>query len=151
MARGRRRTSRDNRRSTQGLTQAEPPAPSGERVVRTRISESSYSGPLPPSTELEAYERVLPGAAERIISMAESFAAHVQRLERDAMRHEASAQRWGRMVAAVMVMVILGACMYALHPGYEEFATKLGSWTIVALAAVFVAGKVPGWIMKTRA
>ena len=66
------------------------------------------------------------------------------------MRHEASAQRWGRTIAAVVVMAILGACMYALHLGYEGFATKLGSWTIVALAAVFVAGKVPGLIMKIR-
>ena len=85
------------------------------------------------------------------MSMAESFAAHAQQLEGDAMRHEISAQRWGRMVAAVVVMAILGVCVYALHLGYEEFATKLGSWTIVALAAVFAAGKVPGLIMKIRA
>lgn len=143
MARGRRRTPPARRNSTQGLNQAAPPARSDEPAVATRITESSYSGPLPPSTELEAYDRVLPGAAERIFSMAESFAAHTQHLEVEAMRQERSAQRWGRNVAAAVVLAILGTCIYALRLGHEEFATTLGSWTIVALAAVFVAGKVP--------
>ena len=127
MVRGHRRVSRDNGRSTQDPNQAGPPVPPGERVVTTQVSQASYSGPLPPSTELEAYEKILPGAADRVVSMAESYAAQEQRLERDAMRHEASAQRWGRAMAAVVVAAILGACMYALHLGYDEFATRLGS------------------------
>lgn len=37
---------------------------------------------------------------------------------------------------------------WALYLDKEEFATSLGSWTIVALASVFVAGKIPDWIKK---
>lgn len=36
-----------------------------------RVTEASYHGPIPPSSELHRYEQVLPGAADRIISMAE--------------------------------------------------------------------------------
>ena len=150
MARRRRRTPPARKNSTQEPTQAARPVRPEEQSVTTRITESSYSGPLPPSTELEAYDRVLPGAAERIISMAERFAAHTQHLEAEAMRQERSAQRWGRNVAAMVVLAILGTCIYALHRGHEEFATTLGSWTIVALAAVFVAGKVPDWISTKK-
>ena len=80
--------------------------------------------------------------------MAESFAAHTQRLETEAMQQERSAQTWGRGVAAAVVLAVLATCTYALRLGHEGFATTLGSWTIVALAAVFVAGKVPDWISK---
>ena len=148
MGRRRRRRVQASQPPTQDLKSAAQLARSGEQTITTRVTESSYSGPLPPATELEAYDRVHPGAAERIISMAESFASHTQRLEAEAMRQERSAQRWGRGVAAAVVFAVLGTCIYALTLGHERFATTLGSWTIVALAAVFVAGKVPDWMSK---
>ena len=43
-------------------------------TVTTTISESHYSGPLPPASELEAYNRVDPTFASRVVSMAEAFA-----------------------------------------------------------------------------
>lgn len=36
-----------------------------------RVTEATYHGPIPHSSELQRYEKVLPGAADRIISMAE--------------------------------------------------------------------------------
>ena len=85
---------------------------------------------------------------ERIVSMAESYATHRQDLERQAMSQERSDRKWGRGVAAAVVLGVLGACLYALHLGYETFATQLGTWTIVALAVVFALGKVPDWLGK---
>ena len=82
--------------------------------------------------------------------MAESYASHDQSQEAEFLRREYADKQWGRFVAAVVVLVILGGCIYALHLGHLEFATTLGSWTIVALAAVFVAGKVPEWITRSR-
>ena len=35
------------------------------------MEQRTYSGPLPPAEEIEAYEHVCPGSADRIISMAE--------------------------------------------------------------------------------
>ena len=103
---------------------------------------------MPPAAELAAYESVQLGAADRIISMAENFAAHRQALEAQAMRHEANSQLWGRIVAAGVVCAVLASCLYALQLDKEEFAIKLGSTTIIALAAVFVAGRVPDWLRK---
>lgn len=46
------------------------PAPAG---IRQEISRRSiYSGPLPPPGDLSKYEEALPGAADRIIKMAET-------------------------------------------------------------------------------
>ena len=41
------------------------------RSFITNIETTAYHGPLPPPTYLDAYNKVLPGAADRIIAMAE--------------------------------------------------------------------------------
>lgn len=48
-------------------------------VARTVVEQ--YHGPLPHPEHLERYESVLPGAAHRIISMAEKEQSHRQKLE----------------------------------------------------------------------
>lgn len=40
------------------------------------FSAIKFSGPLPPARELQAYEQVVPGAADRIVKMAEDEALH---------------------------------------------------------------------------
>lgn len=44
--------------------------------ISQKIEQSSFKGPLPPAEQLEKYEKVLPGAADRIIKMAEDQAVH---------------------------------------------------------------------------
>ena len=85
-----------------------------------------------------------------MVTMAESFAAHVQSLEAEAMSQTRSEYRWGRSVAAGVVLAVLATCIYALHLDKEDFAIALGSSTIVALALVFIAGKVPDWLGKSK-
>ena len=128
--------------------QSSAPAVRPTRTVTTKISQSSYEGPLPPSAELAAYESVQPGAADRIISMAEDYAGHRQALEVQAMRHEASAQVTGRAVAAGVVLAVLLSCLYALELDKDDFAIRLGSSTVLALAGIFIAGRIPDWLRK---
>ncbi len=61
--------------------------PAGLRIdegAATLMTEfTALSGPLPPPEMLAQYEEILPGAAERILSMAERQAEHRQKMERD--------------------------------------------------------------------
>ena len=82
--------------------------------------------------------------------MAERFATHVQMLEAEAMSQARSEYRWGRCVAAGVVLAVLATCIWALYLDKEEFAIALGSSTMVALAVVFIAGKVPDWLGKNK-
>jgi uncharacterized membrane protein len=43
---------------------------------------TSYSGPIPSSSELNRYEKILPGAADRIITMAEKQSNHRHEIEK---------------------------------------------------------------------
>ncbi len=42
---------------------------------------AAWSGPLPPPSIMEGYERILPGAVERIMTMAESESQHRHRMD----------------------------------------------------------------------
>lgn len=60
-------------------------AGSGPRVVTT---SESFAGPLPHPDTLQQYEKILPGLAERIVSMAESE----QRARLDSVKKDAEAK-----------------------------------------------------------
>ena len=46
----------------------------------------TFQGPIPPPSVLEAYEKILPGAAERILKMAENQSTHRQEIEKIVVR-----------------------------------------------------------------
>ena len=132
-----------------------PPADdeAGAQAVRTRTAvqvrtTESYSGPLPSADQLAAYDKVKPGAADRIIIMAEEYAKHSRELEKTALSLEGKTRLRGQLLGVVVVLSVLGTCVLALDLGYERFAIALGTGTLVALAFVFVLGKVPEWLSK---
>lgn len=119
-------------------------------ILPKKVIQTSYSGPLPISSELANYELIVPGSAERIIRMAEVYAEHQQTMESKTIEYTRAESLTGQIIGAILVVVILFVCVVALLYGYDEFATTVGSWTIVSLAIVFVTGKVPNWVSVFR-
>lgn len=69
----------------------------------------SIQWPLPPPALLEQYERVLPGAAERILSLAELQAGHRRRLEAVVIESDVSRATRGQSLAFVLALTtVLG-------------------------------------------
>lgn len=64
-----------------------------------------YSGPLPPSTEFASYEDILPGAAERILTLAESETKHRHKTEDKLV----SISGRGQIFALIVSILSLGA------------------------------------------
>lgn len=50
--------------------------------------QSEFSGPIPPPNIIKGYEEILPGAADRIIRMAETQALHRQAMEKKMVESE---------------------------------------------------------------
>jgi uncharacterized membrane protein len=61
-----------------------PPGARGNGHV-VQHQQTIYQGPLPRPEDFEAYDRVLRGAADRILRMAEKQAAHRQDLDSRAL------------------------------------------------------------------
>jgi uncharacterized membrane protein len=91
--------------------------PGQERSGYLVHAEYLHLGPLPDARQMEHYERVLEGSANRIMRMAESEVEHRHGLEKR-----------GQFIGAGLPVffVLLGAIVFLMT----------GSWAAVALAAV---------------
>ena len=90
---------------------------------------SSFSGPLPPPRGLDDYDRICPGAADRIIKMAEAEqrSAHKTGL-------------YGLVFGSITFMLTLALIGWALFLGQP-----------LAAAIIFALVSVNGWILGRKA
>ena len=105
---------------------ANPPGVVTQQEVTVR------SAPLPEPSELRGYEEVLPGAADRIVSMAEGFADHKQRCDTTALRGAVVERRLGQIFAFLAVLAVLLFSYLALLAGFETYATTVATTTLVS-------------------
>lgn len=69
-----------------------------------------FSGPLPHPAILGGYEQVCPGAAERILAMAEKEQAHTHALRSEHIRENSEATQRGQLFALIIgVSSVIGA------------------------------------------
>lgn len=107
------------------------------------MEQKMYSGPLPPAEEIEAYEHVCPGAADRIISMSEKALGHRIDNEKLIVREETRQSGRGQILGFILA-VFFGAIALVLGlKGHEVLAGLIASGDIVSLAVIFVLNKVP--------
>jgi uncharacterized membrane protein len=102
---------------------------------------TQYSGPLPPSEELERYNQVVPGLADRLVATFEKQASHRMELEKMVIGHQLREGARGQLIGASLSVVFLAGCLWITHDGYPWVGLPLGGTTIIALATIFVLGK----------
>lgn len=107
----------------------------------TQFQQASFSGPMPPPAVLEGYDRIVPGAAERILAMAESDARHQQAIEFAALHAAEGEVKRGQWFAFAIGITALIAAMLALYMGSPAVAGVIGGTTVVGLVSVFVVGR----------
>lgn len=107
------------------------------RIVAV-AQESSFAGPLPHPSHFEGYNKVLPGAAERILAMAEKQ----QDYNMEQGRNMHSLLSKGLWIALLLVIGAFAIVAFAIYRGLNNvvYAT-LG--TSVIMVAIFVLRKFP--------
>ena len=99
-----------------------------------------HSGPLPHPSILEEYDRVLPGAAERILTMAESQSNHRQALETKYLGTESRNSLLGIICGLLLGLVGLSAAGICIYAGQGLPGAALGGVTLGSLVGTFVYG-----------
>jgi uncharacterized membrane protein len=99
-----------------------------------------FSGPLPPPAILAQYDSVVPGAAERILKMAEEQSKHRRDLESQVIAADIANARKGLMFGFIIGVVGLLAALIAALYGKEWVGSVLGVGTLVSLVGTFVYG-----------
>lgn len=111
--------------------------------------ERSFSGPLPPPDYLEAYEKTLPGAPERIMTMAEKQVDHRISLEKIIVKKKFSQSTLGQILGAALVCFFGGIAYDLALNGHDEVAIAIGVTTVISLAIIFVLNKIPNIFPKS--
>lgn len=114
-------------------------------IVGTRIE--SFSGPLPHPDILAGYEATLPGAAERILAMAEKEEAHRHELELIQANADSRDSKAGIRAAFIieMTLILAGAILVVISPNIT------GSITGAVFAGGGLAGIATPFIKDTTA
>lgn len=102
------------------------------------IEQRSYQGPLPHPEHFASYERTAPGAADRILTMAEKqqedrFKANAQDRKRSFVA------LW---IGSILILLLIGVACVAILSGYPTLAGVLLT-PIVSLAVIYVLKKKP--------
>lgn len=105
------------------------------------IQEHQYSGPVPPPEILSGFEQIIPGAAERILAMAEENGRHQREMEKAAITFASDTVKRGQVYGLIIGILAFITCIVALLLGSESTAMTIGGVTIVGLVAVFVTGR----------
>lgn len=135
--RGKRRERRPS-----GVSPSAPESEAGSPVkVTASQSTEIFSGPIPPPEILEAYERVVEGSANRILTMAEEQSKHRKKLEEIVVHGGSRNQVVGMIFAFLLSLVIVGSGAFLIYhdKSLEGFGLILSD--LLGLIGVFVYGK----------
>lgn len=140
--RQRRRAIHQNRskRSTAKVVTSQP-QPDSVVFEQTEVSLEAFAGPLPHPDILAAYDKVHPGLADRIVSMAENQAGHRQSLEYVVVRG-GSKREWAGLAAGWSIAIsFLAGAVYLGSIGEPLLAAFIGGFDMLGIVYVFVLGE----------
>lgn len=95
------------------------------------VVHSSYSAPLPPPAMFAKYEEILPGAADRILLMAEGQSKHRRFIEKTVIMSDVVKSWLGLLFAFLLALAGIGSGMYLVLQdkpisGFFSILTPLG-------------------------
>ncbi len=122
----------------------------GNQAVPQTVSATKvehFQGPIPSPDALQRYESLLPGAAERIVSMAEKEQTHRHNCETQALQQEIENHQarnteirrgqWFGFLIGLSAILSGTLLAYTGHPWPGSF---IGTGGVIGLVAVFVFG-----------
>ena len=104
------------------------------------VQASQFSGPIPPPAILAQYDKVVPGAAQRIIAMAEEQSRHRRSIESQVVTSEIADSRRGLRYGLVIGLAAIGGGVGISFYGHPIAGTIFGGAFLVALVGTFVYG-----------
>lgn len=112
------------------------------QVVSQVIQEFEFSGPIPPPNIISGYEKILPGSADRILTMAEKQSEHRQQMEKKMIEAEARDSLLGIISGFVLgfgcvIAAIIMTIVYPQSAGVISGAV-LGSAGVATIAGTAI-------------
>lgn len=113
---------------------------SEQRSVKSSVQLSeTYSGPLPPPEALAKYDQIVPGAAERILQMAEKEMQHRHKNETHLSKSVTRTAIISIVFAFLSVIILSSLVFYALYKSFDTVAASIAVGSIAAIAGIFIS------------
>ena len=135
MSRRRNRRRRNQPNSQPAKRQADDVSPTS-----VEITAASWRGPLPPPDTLRQYNEVVPGAALRILNMAEQQSNHRIQMEKAVVSGDSRRSYVGILAAFILSAMVIVGGIYLIVNGHDWAGATLIGLDLVGLAGVFVYG-----------
>ncbi len=120
--------------------------PDQRRVIESTMiamEQRSYSGPLPAPEDFAAYEKVLPGSTDRIISMAEKSLDSRINNEKTIIETRLKQSGRGQILGFILALFFGVISLILALTGHEVLAGIIASGDIISLAVIFVLNREP--------
>ncbi len=109
-----------------------------EDLLIQAYRQESFTGPLPHPKILALYEEIVPGSADRIISMAENQANHRTKFENTSLAIDGKLAERGQIFAFIIAVICIISTIALALSGHDTVAGVLGGTTIVGLVTTFL-------------
>ncbi len=107
------------------------------------IHKSSHSGPLPSPETLKGYESIVPGAANRLITMLEKQVAHRITVEEKVVNGNFAKIKRGQYMGLFLTIFMSGIALLMAFNGFVYIAGIILSVVVTGLATIFVLNREP--------
>ena len=118
--------------------------PNKKQLVQQTTSlakiESSFKGPLPPPQVLDHYDKIVPGSAEKIISMWEQQVKHRQELEKKVITSDIRQSYFGAILGFVIAIATICAGTFLAYNGRPTEGLAAIISALVGLVGVYAWG-----------
>lgn len=111
-----------------------------QNVESLTLTHQKFSGSIPPPTILEQYQKILPTAPERILSMAEKQQNHRHSVANQTLESRIILQNKGQIYGFMLILLVSFLSAYALFLGHEKFAIVGMVFVAVPLVKIFILG-----------
>jgi uncharacterized membrane protein len=126
---------------TAGSATPEPRNPGVDPDTVERVIAGQWSGPLPPPAALEQFERSAPGAADRILGMAEQEEMHRHEQEREMLQSDKRARTRGQWMAFLLAMAVVLGGIWLIDRGRQVEGLIALLSPLAILIGAFLYGK----------
>lgn len=120
-----------------GQSQPAPIPPPQGVVTIGQATVALTTGPIPPPEQLAAYEQIVPGAANRILIMAEQE----QRVRHSILTVQVRQSARGQWMAFTLALCFLAASVWVTLAGFQIVGGILCGTTLLGIVAIFITGQ----------
>lgn len=120
-------------------------------VQHMLIARSTHVGPLPPAREFALYDQALPGAADRMLAMAEREQIHRHDVEKAVVKADGQLKNRGQFCAVGALAASLLVVGYFAYLDHAVSGAALGTGIIIAVVALFLGQRLAPWMMGRAA